>query len=253
MQITQILAGKIDATDHAQRFNQDEELVAEMAGSIRRLGLLEPVIVKKNGEGFTVVAGHTRYKACLQAALTSIPCIVRDMTDEQLREITFAENFFRKDLTPLELAVAIAKEHKEQRMTIDQLAAGFRKSPNWVKRMIAITQWPEEIQEAMHVHGMKAAVAANLAAIPDEKYRNFLLRNAIESGATSRTTASWRQAFEAQVPGTNLDELVEGNEGEPLMPAVPQTLCIGCKVMHRVDGLSHVPLCPSCISIINKG
>jgi ParB family chromosome partitioning protein len=230
----------------------DEERLADLVGSIQRIGLQDPVGVRVQGDEYVVVFGHRRREACGRAGLTEIPCQILSGEEAEMREACFAENFFSEDLTPLELAVAIAREYEEGTMTVEQMAAGFRRSVDWVKRQVSITHWPNDVLEAIHVHGLSIAAASNLALVDDESYRSFLLRNAVENGATARTTASWLQAFRAAQPA-EVQEVLEGGESvRPLVPAAPMSPCLGCGEVKRVDSMSHCPLCPPCIAAIRE-
>lgn len=197
-----------------------------------------------------VVAGHRRFEACSRAGLEEIPCQIAKGDDAAMAEITFAENFFRADLSSVEQAVAIAKQYESGDMTVEQLAAGFRRSVDWIKRQVSITQWPDDILEAMHSGKLSAAAASSLAQVDDDSYRTFLLRNAVENGVTAQTTSGWLQAYRASLPG-EVAEVLDGEaEGPPLAPAAPQGVCMCCGTVNRVDAMSHVPLCPLCIAYI---
>lgn len=228
--------------------------MSELVGSIRRRGLIQAITVKPDGEGYVVVAGHRRLEACTRLGMDKIACQIARGDEAAMREITFAENFFRDDLSPVEQAVAIAKEYESGGMNVEQLAAGFRRSVDWVKRQVSICQWPEDVLEIMHRDGISVAAAANLALVDDDSYRKFLIRNAVENGVTAQTTAGWLQAYRASQPG-EVAEVLEGEqEGPPLVPMAPQGVCMCCGHIKRVDAMSHVPLCPACISHIrNEG
>lgn len=250
MQTKNIKTEFISIGDHVQRFAYNEEKMAELVGSILRRGLIQPLTVKPDGKGYIVVAGHRRFEGCKRAGLDPIPCSVARGDDAAMAEITFAENFFRDDLSPVEQAVAIAKEYQSGSMTVEQLAAGFRRSVDWIKRQVAITEWPEDVLDCMHRDGISVAAAANLALVDDDSYRHFLIRNAVDNGVTARTTAGWLQAYRASRPA-EIAEVLQGDENEaPLSPAAPQGICMCCGEQHRVDAMSHVPLCPPCIQHI---
>ena len=252
MQIVDIPIGKVKPGDYAQRFRLDEEKLSELVGSIRRQGLIQPVSVKEVDGEYIVVSGHRRYEACRRAGLEVIPCEVVGGEEAFVRERTFAENFFREDLSPIEQAVSISKEYEAGTMTVEQMAAGFRRSVDWVKRQIGITRWPEDVLEAIHVHGVSVAAASSLALVDDESYRRFLIRNAIENGVTARTTAGWLQAYRASQPSQIVEAVEGGKEAQPLTPAAPQGLCTCCGIMHRVDAMSHIPVCPRCIAVVRE-
>ncbi len=242
---------KIEVGEHAQRFEDEDPEIAELSESIRRLGLLEPLCVTAHGDGFMLVAGHRRMEACRRIGMEDVQCLVAVGDEATMREITFAENFFSKDLTPVELAAAIATEVKEERMTVDQLAAGFRKTTDWVRRQIAVVGWPEDVLEGIHTGKLSIAAASNLACITEDFYRKSLVQKAVDNGATARTTSSWLQGWKEMYPVEYIGILTKEEEQERQQPAVPQGPCLACHDVFRMDELSHVPLCANCIKVIS--
>lgn len=252
-EIIAISANIIDVGEHEQRFEEDDDSIADLAGSIRRVGLIEPLCVTAVGDRYVLVFGHRRFAACKRIGMGRIPCLVARGDEVSRREMTFAENFFRRDLTAIELAVSMADQVKEERMTVEQLAAGFRRSTDWVRRQLAICGWPEDVLEAVHSGGVSIAAASNLALVDEDEYRCFLVRKAVEGGATAQTTALWLQGWRATAPGRAM-QAVEDEDGEqPILPAAPLGPCLCCSEVFRVDAMSHVPLCPGCIRVIREG
>jgi len=251
-EVKEIPIGNIKVGEHEQRLDLEDEGIEELARSIGRLGVLVPLHVKSAGDAFTVVCGHRRLRAAGKAGLDTLPCIVLSAEVYRDSEISFAENFFRKDLSPVELACAITDCFERTEMTLAELAAGFHRSEHWVMKMMAITNWPKDVLEAIHEGYISASSGANLALVTDTNYRNFLVRNAVEQGATARTTASWLQAWRAMQPAEEAiaSEPVSGRPAVP--PLVPQAPCLCCGQIFEVNRMSHVPVCGGCIQIIRK-
>jgi len=210
-------------------------------------------VVGDDGDGLHLIAGHRRFMAAKLAGLELIPCIVRTSEEAVDSEITFAENFFRKDLSPVELAAAIKDVHENGKMSLQELQRGFNKSYHWVQRMIAICGWPADVLEAIHNEKLSVSAGSNLAIVTDDSYRSFLVRNAVEQGATARTTASWLQAWRAMQPAEEAitSEPVEGRAAP--VPAIPQAPCFICSEVYKVNEVSHVPICGDCIKLIKQG
>jgi len=242
---------KIHTGEHEQRFDDVDDEISDLGQSIRRVGLLDPLCVAGDGDGYLLLAGHRRLEACKRIGMEIVPCLVATGDEATRREITFAENFFRKNLTTIEQAAAIANEVKEQRMTVEQLAAGFRRSTDWIRRQIAICGWPEDVLEGMHAGKLSVAAASNLACITEEHYRQMLVRQAVEIGATARTTAAGLQAWRAMLPPADAIAQEPADPDAPAVPLVPQAPCLVCHNVFRVDELSHVPLCSHCIKILS--
>lgn len=243
---------KISVGEHEQRIDAEDPDTVELAESIMRVGIINPLVVIKQSGGFALLAGHRRLVAARLARLQVVPCFVHSSEPEVNAEVAFAENFFRKDLSPVELACALKDCYIKETMTIKQIAAGFHRSENWVQSMIAIADWPSEILEAIHTERLSVSAAANLVLVTDETYRCFLVRQAVENGATARATAAWLQAFQAMQP---MEEAVTAEPvpvGAPAAPMVPQAPCLCCSQLFKVNEMSHVPVCGACILILRQ-
>lgn len=252
MKIIELVIGAVKFEEHSQRIEVDEEKMLDLAASIQGEGLLQPISVKKADDGYVVVCGHRRLEACKRLGWETVPVIVVQGDEASMRSKTFAENFFSEDLTALELAVGIAEEYKSGRMTIERMAAGFKRSPDWVRRQIAVCGWPEDVHEAIHCGKLSIAAASNLALVTEDFYRKSLVSQACENGATARTTSAWLQAWRSMLP---LEEAVEQEPvpaGEVPVPMVPQAPCLACHEVYRTDELSHVPICRHCIKVISE-
>lgn len=249
-ELGQIPIGQIQVGEHAQRIDAEDPDTIELAASIKRVGIINPLVVTKRGEDLVLVAGHRRLVAAGLAGLKVVPCFVRTTQPEVDAEISFAENFFRKDLSPVELAAALKDCLIGETMTVKQLAAFFHKSEHWVHSMVAIADWPADVLGAIHEKGISVAAASNLVLVTDEEYRLFLLRNAVEQGATARTTAAWLQAFQSFQPPEEAITAEPVPPGAPQVPMVPQAPCLCCSQLFEVNMMSHVPVCGACIQLL---
>lgn len=250
--IQTIPIAKINIGEYQTRLEIDEERVAELAVSIGRIGLLVPLSVRPVGDTFHIIAGHHRFYACKRIGLTDISCHIHEVAEPEAHEIAIAENLFRQDLTPLETACLVRDIIKEKVMEPAELAAAMGRSVHWISRQLQITAWPDDVLAAIHSKQLSVAAAENVALIPDDNYRAFLLRNAVENGATARSTAAWLQAWRSQIPPDQA-VLKEPDPSLPAaMPAVPQAPCIACAGLFRTDALSMVMICPTCCAAIRS-
>jgi len=99
LNIQDISIDKIKVGEHEQRIEVDDDEISELAGSIRRVGLINPLSVTETGDGYLLIAGHRRLEACKRIGFEIVPCIVAIGDEATKREITFAENFFSRNLT----------------------------------------------------------------------------------------------------------------------------------------------------------
>ncbi len=249
-EIVEIPVEKIDVGDNALRMEFDDEEVSDLAASIRRIGVIVPLVVAAVGDRFSLVAGHRRLKAAANAGLATVPCIVRKDSESGRREVSFAENLFRTDLTPIEVAAGIKDILKNETMTLEELAKAVHRSTHWIAHMLDMLTWPDDVLQAIHDGWLSVAAGANIALINDDTYRGFLLKNAHEGGATARTTAAWLQAWCSMEPVEVAVNREPGPADAASIPAIPQAPCICCMQVFRTDELAHVAICTGCVAAI---
>lgn len=249
-EIVEIPIQKIRVGDYEQRIEIEDETLHGLVSSISRLGLLYPCIVVGEGDKFLLLEGHRRLAACKLLGKQTVKCLVSDLEKATEAEVAFAGNFFRKDISPVELSGALKDCLHKETMTVEEIAAGFDRSVHWVESMVAIADWPADVLKAIHEKAISVSAAHNLALVTDEVYRAFLVQNAVEQGATARTTAAWLQAWQTMQPAEEAITAEPVPSGAPQTPLVPQAPCLCCSQLFEVNMMSHVPVCGGCIQIL---
>ncbi len=250
--VKEIPVEKINIGEHALRLEPEDEAINDLAASIHRIGIIVPLVVTPEGDGFLLIAGHRRLAAAKRLGISEVPCCIREAKGADGVEVSFAENLFRLDLSPVELASGIKDVLTKNIMDVQALATVMHRSVHWVNCQLELLDWPADVLEGIHAGWLSVAAASNLALITDDTYRDFLLNTAADSGATARTTAAWLQAFQSMQPAEKaiLSEPVAGDAAS--VPMVPQAPCLGCGEVFRSDQLSHVPMCSQCIQAIRE-
>lgn len=225
MKLLLIEQGKIDEPTYKVRIKIDELGIAELAESIKEIGLLQPIIVRPLEERFEVVAGHRRLLATRRLGLDPVQCLVLDAEGS---EATVAqklhENLYRVDLTPIEEA-AVYAELYEQLLDTDKVAAVAHRSRATVERRLRILEMDDRVRDALSEGKIPLGVAEELSKVSDESKRRYLLECSITDGATTDNVRRWRKDFESI-------EFVR--EGDPLpggpgaLHEVPSTALTGC-------------------------
>lgn len=167
----------------------------ELADSIRSLGLIEPIVVRVDGENLEVVAGHRRLMACRMAELAQVQVLIQDAgDDEKTVARRLHENLIRRDLTPIEEAVAYA-EAFELCQDLEKISAMTRRSVAVIERRLALLSGDEAVRDALQNSQIVVGVAEQLNKVRDETTRRFLLRFAIQEGATVEKVMGWRKQY----------------------------------------------------------
>lgn len=125
----------------------DEEKIRELADSIEIHGILQPIMVRRAEKGFEIVAGERRWRAARKAGLKKVPCIVRELTEEQNMLVAIIENMQREDLNPMEEARAIAEMIGSFGLTQEEVSRSVGKSRPYITNAIRLLKLPEEIQD----------------------------------------------------------------------------------------------------------
>lgn len=250
--ILDLKLGEIRVGDHEQRLDYALDEIEGLAKSIERVGLLYPIVVRAGDEGYIVVEGHRRLRACKKLGWETITCSVQEGEGKKIAETAFAGNFHRKELSDVELAGAMKDAHENGGLEIADLAKGFDKSEHWVRGMLAIMNWPGDVQQVVHRRIISLSAARNIALVEDETYREHLLRTAVENGATARTTAAWLQGWRSMAPVEEVVVAAPEAGTREVQPLVPQVPCFCCATVFNCDEVSHVPICFDCVKIIRK-
>jgi len=143
----------------------DKEKLEELAESIRANGVIQPVIVRKEGSAFRIVAGERRWRAARLAGLASIPAIVRELTDLEVLEYALIENIQRQDLNPIEEAQAFEKLIKEHGLTQEKLAATVGRSRPAIANSLRLLNLSDEVRVFVETEELSAGHARALLSL----------------------------------------------------------------------------------------
>lgn len=193
---------EIDAGENPLRLEGENKGIAELAESISRIGLINPLVVAPGSDGgrYRLIAGHRRFAACRRAGLKEVQVRIIEGDQREICEIALAENLFRKDLSPVEMAVAVVALIKEGGMAREEVASICHRPSAWVREQEEIVSWPADVQNAVHNGWLSVSAASNLALVHDDAHRGSLLNQAKQKGTTARATAAWLQAWLSSVP-----------------------------------------------------
>lgn len=167
-------------------FNQEK--LGELADSIKTNGIIMPIIVRKEGTGFKIVAGERRWRAARLAGLAVMPAIVRDLTDLQVMEQALIENIQRQDLNPIEESNALERLIKEHHLTQDKLATVVGKSRPAIANSLRLLNLPQQIQDFVIQEDISAGHARALLGLPDEQMQIHAANSIIEKQYSVRET-----------------------------------------------------------------
>lgn len=159
---------KIEAGKYQPRSAFDKEQLQELADSVAKNGILQPIIVRSIGKGrYEIIAGERRYRAAKLAKLKDVPVIIRSIDDAQALEIALIENIQRAELNALEEAIAYARLMDEFRYTQDALSKTLGKSRSHVANLLRLIQLPEKVKKYIVAGDLSMGHARALVGLPN--------------------------------------------------------------------------------------
>lgn len=168
------------------RKNFDEQSLRELADSIKKHGLIMPIVVNDDGSGrYMIIAGERRFRAAKLANLGEIPVIVRKYTDREIKEISLIENLQREDLNPIEAAAAMKQLMVEYRLTQDELAERIGKSRPAIANTLRLLSLTPEVMQLVSEGKLSAGHARTLVPLAVEDQIEFA-NETVKSGMSVR-------------------------------------------------------------------
>lgn len=182
----QVPVAQIRPNPDQPRSRFDDESLAELAASMKEVGVLQPIVVTRTEDGFVLIAGERRWRAAKQAGLDLIPAVVRGSDGDSTLVEALVENVQRRDLTPLEEAHAYKQLLEDYGMTQDQVAGRVGKSRPTVSNTLRLLQLPGPIQTMIDSGALSAGHARTLIGLDDSRYAIHLAEKAAGEGWSVR-------------------------------------------------------------------
>lgn len=184
----ELLIKNIAANPYQPRCNFDEEKLQELAASIKEFGVVQPVVVRKKGRSYELVAGERRLRAAGLAGLNKVPAIVKDYDDAKMMEIALIENIQRHDLNPIEEAQGLRRLMQEFKLTQEQTAEKVGRSRSAVTNILRLLNLPEQVQKQIINGVLTMGQAKQLLGLPKPEQMCEVAEAIIANGWSSRMT-----------------------------------------------------------------
>ena len=173
------------------RLQIDEEKLEELAQSIRTNGIIQPILVRRTGTTYRIIAGERRWRAAQRAGLLKVPVVVRDVaegSDQQLLELALIENIQRENLSPVDEALAYQRLSEDFNLTQEEIAAAVGKDRSSVANFMRLLKLPDEVRASLASGTLTMGHARALLALPDAAAQRHAAREVISRGLSVRDT-----------------------------------------------------------------
>ena len=173
--ILRIPVDMIEPNPFQPRMSFDQEALEELADSIRTLGLIQPIAVRRKTDGrYQIISGERRFRACQLTGMDMIPAYIRDTTDQGMLEMAIVENIQRENLDPIEVALSYQRLIEECNLTQEQMAVRVGKRRTSVTNHLRLLKLPAKIQHDLKVGLLSVGHAKVLLGIEDKKLQEYL-------------------------------------------------------------------------------
>ena len=183
---TLIKLSRIEPNEGQPRKSFDEETLKELADSMKEYGILQPLLVKRKGDNFQIIAGERRWRAAKMAGLKEVPVIVREYNKQQSVEIALIENVQRADLNPIEEALAYQQLMQEFGLKQEEIALRVSKNRATITNSIRLLKLAEPVQQLLISGEISSGHARALLGLEDKEQQIALASQIIEKGLNVR-------------------------------------------------------------------
>ena len=185
--VSSLSISEIEANPFQPRTQFEKEALVELSDSIKELGIIQPVTVRKLGYGkYQLISGERRFRASQIAGLTEVPAFIRIANDQEMLEMALVENIQRQDLDAIEVAFSYQKLIEECNLTQEKMSERVGKKRSTVANYLRLLKLPAEIQLAIRTRDITMGHARALVNIEDEKQQLAISRRIIKEGLSVR-------------------------------------------------------------------
>ncbi|MFW2435700.1 ParB/RepB/Spo0J family partition protein [Staphylococcus cohnii] len=185
--VKEIAINSIKPNPYQPRKTFDQERLEDLAESIKLHGILQPIVLRKTISGYNIVVGERRYRASKLAGSTTIPAIVKVLSDEDMMELAVIENLQREDLNAIEEAESYRKLMDDLELTQQEVAQRLSKSRPYIANMLRLLQLPKEITQMVKDNKLSGAHGRTLLGIKDKQKMKSIAEQAFQESWSVRT------------------------------------------------------------------
>ncbi len=220
------------------RRNFDPEKLAELTASIKEHGLVQPIVVRPYNGSYQIVAGERRYRACKQLGLKTIPTIIKNLSDEEVTEISLIENIQRQELNPIEEARAYKRLVDEFGLTQEEIAKKVSKSRPFIANFLRLLNLSKEVLDLVEKGNISVGHARALLTLNDPSMQFIVASKIIDENLTVRETEKLTKKMSVMNQNLNIKNKKQERDINPIFNDILDHLQskFGTKVLIKDKG-----------------
>jgi ParB family chromosome partitioning protein len=238
---------KIEEPEQAVRVVMDDSRFEDLVHSIKEVGLINPLVVKKKGGSYELVAGHRRFFAVQRLGWDTVPCRVIEETDDGAELLKIHENLFREDISDYEEALFLDYLVRREGWEISKLAERIHRSEVYIQQKLQILKYPKILRDALADKKISFSQARVLCRFPKEDLE-YYLKTAIENGATVRTLEYYLKQVQGRLEYEQRQKVEKKDDSKVTLEDIEEreVYCRTCDRIVDVHSVRSLVTCDKC-------
>jgi ParB family chromosome partitioning protein len=193
--LQQLPVESVQANPRQPRTNFQQDKLYELAESIKVNGILQPLLVRRHGDGYEIVAGERRWRAAKLAGLSSVPAVIQDIADDNILTIALIENIQRDDLNAIETAIAFDRLSRELNLTHEEIGRRTGKDRTTITNFLRLLRLPEDLQGMLGDGRLSMGHARAILGLPTEELQRNVAEKIVSQGLSVRAAEKLVQSM----------------------------------------------------------
>ncbi len=211
--MNEIEVDKIVANPWQPRSNFDEEKLQELSASIKEIGVIQPLTLRKNDSQYQIIAGERRFRAAKMAGLTKVPAYIRTADDQTMLEMALVENIQREDLDPIEIAISYQRLMEECQLTQEAMSERVGKKRSTVTNYLRLLKLPAEVQKGLQNKIIGMGHARALISVENPQDQIFIFKAIVNDELSVRKVEQLVREINNPKPEIKQEEVIQ----EPIL------------------------------------
>jgi ParB family transcriptional regulator, chromosome partitioning protein len=241
-EVLQVPVDEIDPNPLQSRTVFQAEKLQELARSIQANGVIQPLVVRKVGGRFQLVAGERRWRASRLAGLSRVPVIEQDLSDDQLLEVTLIENIQREDLTPIEVAHAFQRLVSDLGLSHEEIARRTGKERSTITNTLRLLRLPRDLQQLVSEHRLSMGHARAILGLPNEELQRQVAEKASSQGLSVRQVERLIQRMTATREPVTPEEVADDPNVKAAVQELERTLGTRVRIVPKSEQRGRIEI-----------